>query len=37
MCAARIEKSEIKIQNNVMSQADVDARWTKKGEEPFWV
>jgi len=35
-CAERIEKSEVKSQDNVVAQTDVDARWTKKGEESFF-
>jgi len=35
-CAERIEKSEIKSQDNVLAQTDVDARWAKKGEESFF-
>ncbi|MDR0373512.1 MAG: transposase [Nitrososphaerota archaeon] len=35
-CATRIEKGEIKYQDNVLAQTDVDARWTKKGDESFF-
>jgi IS5 family transposase len=35
-CAERMEKGEIKSQDNVLAQTDVDARWTKKGEEFFF-
>jgi IS5 family transposase len=35
-CAARLEKGEIKDAENVMRQIDMDARWTKKGEESFF-
>jgi IS5 family transposase len=32
----RVEKSEIKDAENVIRQMDMDARWTKKGEESFF-
>jgi len=35
-CVARIEKGEVKSQDNVVAQTDVDAHWTKKGEESFF-
>ena len=35
-CAERVERSEVKSQDNVVAQVDVDARWTKKGEESFF-
>jgi IS5 family transposase len=35
-CVTRIEKGEIKHQDNVLAQTDVDARWTKKGNDSFF-
>jgi IS5 family transposase len=35
-CRERLEKEEIKAAKNVMSQMDIDARWTKKGNESFF-
>jgi IS5 family transposase len=35
-CLERLEKEEIKAVKNVMSQMDMDARWTKKGDESFF-
>ena len=35
-CAERVEKGEIKDAGNVMRQTDMDARWTKKGDESFF-
>lgn len=34
--AQRAEKGEIKSSENVESQMDMDARWTKKGDESFF-
>ncbi len=35
-CAERVERGEVKSQDSVLAQTDVDARWTKKGEESFF-
>ena len=35
-CEKRIEKGEIKDAENVIAQMDMDARWTKKGDESFF-
>jgi IS5 family transposase len=35
-CAERLEKGEIKSEENVMAQIDTDARWAKKGNESFF-
>jgi len=35
-CLERLEKEEIKSIDNVISQMDMDARWTKKGNESFF-
>jgi len=35
-CRERLEKKEIKAAENVLSQIDMDARWTKKGNESFF-
>jgi IS5 family transposase len=35
-CRERLEKEEIKDARNVISQIDMDARWTKKGNESFF-
>jgi IS5 family transposase len=35
-CTERLEKGEIKGTENVMRQTDMDARWTKKGDESFF-
>jgi IS5 family transposase len=35
-CLERLEKEEIKAIENVISQMDMDARWTKKGDESFF-
>jgi IS5 family transposase len=35
-CAERLEKEEINAAENVISQMDMDARWTKKGAESFF-
>jgi IS5 family transposase len=35
-CAERLYKEEIKAVVNVTSQMDMDARWTKKGDESFF-
>ena len=34
-CQERLEKKEIKSIGNVISQMDMDARWTKKGNESY--
>jgi IS5 family transposase len=34
--AERLEKGEIKDMENVAAQIDMDARWTKKGDESFF-
>jgi IS5 family transposase len=35
-CAERLEKGEIKDDENVFNQMDFDARWVKKGNESFF-
>ena len=35
-CTERLDKGEIKKEENVIRQTDMDARWTKKGEESFF-
>jgi IS5 family transposase len=35
-CTERVEKGEIKDDENVIRQMDMDARWTKKGDERFF-
>ena len=35
-CVARLEKEEISAVEHVMSQMDMDARWSKKGNESFF-